>query len=190
MSEGGIMGLFGWIKRSMGGGGGVGISMSVPADFTWEDQFLPINITLRGHKSEPRVVQQLNFTLRDNEEPESNDSSGPKEYVVDHPWTQDGPWELAAGQELVFELSMPLPFNEQDLASARGALSDAMPEGKMGKLVDGLFGLATQAPKHIRRYHLHVAARVEGAKLAATDGENLRYGGTFYKMPSQIKFGS
>lgn len=183
------MGLFGWIKRGMGGGGGVGIDLSIPVDFTWEDQHLPMKITLQGHKSEPRVVQKLDFTLRDNEETNSKDSSGPTEYVVDHPWVQAGPWELAAGQESIIELSMPLPFNEQDIAAAREQLTDTMPEGKIGKLVGGLFSMAMKAPQNIRRYRVAVSARVEGAKLSANAAQNIRYGGAFYKMPSQITFG-
>ncbi|WP_146111850.1 hypothetical protein [Arthrobacter sp. MYb227] len=134
-------------------------------------------------------MQKINFTLRDNEETDTQNSSGPRDYVVDHLWAQEGPWELTADQELVLELLMPLPFNDQDIATAKEALTDTLPEGKMGKFVGGMFSMALHVPKHIRRYLVQASAHVAGAKRSAKAGKDIRFGGSFYEMPTRITFG-
>ena len=150
----------------------MGISLWLPADFTWDDQHLPVKTPLPGgHRTEPRDLQTISFALRDNDQADAQDSSGPGDYAVDHAWVQEGPGELAAPQEPDLELQLPLPLPDQDIATAEDALADAMPEGKAGKFVGGMFGMAIHAPKHIRSYRVQAWARVEGGKEVCPRGQ-------------------
>lgn len=166
------MGLFSWIKRSLGGGGGVGAKLEAPSSFTWNDQNLPMKVTLSGHKSEPRTVLSLAFLFQDVEKNPSSDSES-KSFGrnVNYHWEHIADIQLAPGGEQTIEVFMPLPFDSVE----RTALAEKDPAG--GFMNKMLSSMSTGAPTHIRHYVVSVKSEIEGAKTTANAKCKLQYGG-------------
>lgn len=179
------MGLFSWIRQLTGGGGGVGAKIQLPKDFTWEDRFIPVVVTLHGHKSEVRTVESLRFRFSSEESQESSNQSGSTVYQE---WDVDELITLQPATSQVVTVQMPLPFDLD-------ALEEAMPVAEEGasrteRLLGGLIRSGMRPPLHIRQYKVVLSARVQGFKVGAGASARIRFGSAFYKGPSTITFGS
>lgn len=169
------MGIFGSIKRAMGGGGGVGLKLEAPKSFTWEDQKLELQVTLSGHKEEVRTIERIEFRLQDKVEDQGkNDSSfnsGQSGNIVDYLWEFAEPIELGPKAEQSTSIAMPLPFTSS--ASTPLVAPDAV-GGFLGKM---LSSVSTGPPTNVRYYQLSAKAFMEGVKGSANASRTLRYGG-------------
>ena len=172
------MGIFGNIKRAMGGGGGVGVKLEAPKSFTWEDKQLELKVTLLGHKPESRTVERIEFQLQDKPEDQgSGDSSSSVSNqsgnIVDYLWEFPGPIALGPKAEQTVTVSMPLPFTSS--VSTPLAVPDAV-GGFLGKM---LSSVSTGPPTNVRNYQLTAKAFMEDIKGSANASRTIRYGGAF-----------
>lgn len=176
------MGIFGSIKKAMGGGGGVGLKLEAPKSFTWEDQKLELQVTLSGHKEETRSIERIEFQLQDIVENQGNDNSsnsGQSGNIVDYLWDFNESIELRPKAEHTVTVTMPLPFTSS--ASTPLVESDAV-GGFIGKM---LSSVSTGPPTNVRNYQLTARAFMEDVKGSANASRNIRYGGAF-KMNTNI----
>ena len=156
-----------------GGGGGIGVSVQLPKDFTWKDRTMPVTLTLKGHKTEPRHVEEIELELR-SDEPQSEASDRSAVY---HKWLADDLVDLAPGAEETFTIDMPLPFDLEAIEAAKPQLGADAPVSQriLGSLVSG----AMAPPEHIRTYVVTARLRVEGSRVRASASKKIRYGGAF-----------
>ncbi|MCK0112610.1 hypothetical protein MWU75_10705 [Ornithinimicrobium sp. F0845] len=157
------MGFFDRIKKVFDTGG-IKVDLEAPKHFDWNDPTIPVRVTLTGHESEARTVQQLSFTLKD-----VGDNEGmPGMRDRDEPHRPDGRrfssrfehplgLHLAAGEIRAVDVAVPLP-------GGGPGLSDRMSFGPDG--VSLHFG--------DQWYALSVSAPVEGAKMARSDTAKLQ----------------
>lgn len=158
------MGLFDKLKKAFDTGG-IKVDLEAPKKFDWDDPVIPARVTLTGHESETRTIQQLSFTLKDD----GDNSSGPGMRDRDRPHQPDGrrfsatyvhllALELGAGQTRTFDVDIPLASN-----GGPGLIN------RMSFTGDGLtlhFG--------DQWYVLSVSAPVDGATMAKADSTRLR----------------
>lgn len=170
------MGIFGSIKRAMGGGGGVGVKLEAPKSFTWEDKQLGLVVTLSGHKEETRTIERIDFQLQDKVEDQGNDNSsnsGQSGNIVDYLWEFTEPIVLGPKAELSISITMPLPFTSS--ASTPLVAPDAV-GGFLGKM---LSSASTGPPTNVRNYQLTAKAFMVDVKGSANASRTIRYGGAF-----------
>lgn len=170
------MGLFGSIKRAMGGGGGVGAKLELPKSFTWEDAELAITVTLMGHKEEPRTVESITFRMQDVSEQDSSDNNSTQTSNgsrVDYTWDFLEVIQLSPKEEHSFEILMPLPFASEEKTPLMD--TESMP-GILGKVM----GAVTMGPPtNIRYYTVHAKVNMTDIKGTANASKQIRYGGAF-----------
>ena len=172
------MGLFDSIKRAMGGGGGVGVKLAAPKSFTWDDQQLPLVITLQGHKDEARTIVRIEFELRDlPDQQTSGANSDPADRqsgtIVNYLWDYNAPIDLGPKAEHTVQVSMPLPFTS---AAATCIIEPDAMGGMLGKV---LGSVKMGPPTSVRNYQLTAKAHLVDIKGTANASQNLRYGGAF-----------
>lgn len=177
------MSLFSWIRKTFGGGGGIAARIALPVSFIWEDKVLPITITLEGHKTEPRTVEELRFRFISDENTDDNDHTR----AVDVPWDVREEITLAPGETRVITVEMPLPF-DLDAIEAEKPVTSAN-ASRTEKILGNVIRASMQAPTHIRQYKVTLSARVQGARIGAGASAKVRFGAAFYKGPSTITFG-
>lgn len=163
------MGLFDKIKKAFDTGG-IKVELEAPKKFDRSDQSIPTRVTVTGHESEPRSIQALTFTLKDDGDNQGmpgmrNNDDGPRQgdgrrfsSSYDHLVAL----ELGPGESRTFEVAVPLAAN------GGPSLID-----RMSFAVDG------GATLHFgdQWYVLSVSAPVEGANMARADKVRLKASG-------------
>src|SRR5690625_4122751 len=164
--------VFGMIRKALGGGGGIDLKLELPEYFVWPDAVIALTVRLRGHKTEPRTVNTIDFSLYE-EDLDKTDTTGPAQ--VSHRWTFEGPLSIAPASEASFDIEMPLPYTEED---DRGTidLSQVKSQGLGQSVMHGLFRSVDKGPTIFPRYIVTATARVEGAKIGVRDTGKIRYG--------------
>lgn len=161
------MGFFDKIKKAFDTGG-IKVELEAPKSFDWGDQTIPTRVTIVGHESEPRSIQSLSFTLKD----EGDNKMAPGMRDKDRPGRPDGrrfsssyehlvALELGPGETHTIEVGVPLS------AGAGPGLLDRMSFGADGATLH--FGT--------QWYVLSVSAPVEGATMARADTTRLQASG-------------
>ena len=170
------MGFFDSLKKAFDAGG-IGVKLAAPSDFRWEDGTLPVTVTLRGHKSEPRTVASLDFRLEDEADRGANGtrSSGSarnrRGSSADLRWSHAGPIELLPGQTVNLDIRMPL--SKEAASGASGVLDAAL------SAIASLGELSMSIPW----YTLSVHASVVGANVSKGTSKRIRNSGG-------VKFGA
>ena len=186
------MGIMDWVKGVFDKGG-IKVRLSVPKDFRWGDDTIPVAVTLTGHKSEPRMLGSLGFIVEDvlgdgrqDNEAGSQSNFGRRVRIA---WEREGVLELAPGQTMT--LNVPVRLNTQEHEEAQQAVRESLE----GTAVGGLLGAASKMgasfgamtdPSQIRSYRITVLARADGAKNAATHSRQIRQGGAFKVMKPKL----
>lgn len=179
------MGFFDRVKAAFDAGG-IKIKLAVPNNFHWGDETIPVSVTLTGHKSEQRRVQELVFQLEDeDEEFEPGDQQNPghrfgRRVRID--WVREGVIELDPGQSVTLDIPVVVAQVEPT-----GPAEENKTIGRvMG--VASLLGVAV-APKNIRQYRITVHAPVDGAKRTKSSSQIIRQGGGLHISPGRITLG-
>lgn len=185
--------IFGKIRQAIGGGGGIGIKIELPKDFTWDNDSIPVAITLQGHKSEAREVEELRFRLQDDDE-----SSAPRQphesssyragERVDHEWIAQESVSLAAGESHALTIDMPLPYSSGEMDGLVPETDENSSFGK--KLLSNVVNRAMGPPQDIRNYRVTVTAQVEGARMGASAQRKIRFGSALQRGRGSISFGN
>lgn len=159
------MGLFSKIK-GMFDTGGVKVSIESHGEFAWGDPWIPTRVTLQGNAEEPRFIESLDFTLKDEADPSAGRAPGmrdpmarqrPDGWRVDMRWQYPLGLQLAPGESRRVEVQVPFSQGEgpswlQSMQVADGSIT---------------FG-------RIRWYELAVHAPVRDAKAAPGDRARLK----------------
>ncbi len=141
--------------------GGIGLKLELPKKFSWGDPTIPATLTFTGHKSEPRHIEHLSFTLmnyvKQSEDNSSNDRSG---NVVQMEHEYPGTIDLAPGQTVTLTIDVPAYI---DLADVDAALGEAgVPKLLRGAMT--FMGRVSTKPEDVTYYELTAFAHVEGVK--------------------------
>lgn len=170
------MRLFARIKKAFDTGG-IGIDLEAPGRFEWDDPTIPVRVTLTGHKTQPRTIQQLGFSLKDD----GDNHAVPGMGTNDRARRGDGrrfsasyvhllALQLDPGEVRTLEVNVPLATN-----SGPGLIN------RMSVTGDGLtlhFG--------DQWYILSVSAPVDGATMAKADRVRLKAPGRLGDRHIQI----
>lgn len=154
--------------------GGVGVRLELPGKFMWADGEIPAGVTLTGHQAEPRLVNELRFTVVDDEKPDNTQtpSTGPgsRVRVV---WAHDEPIELAAGERRRLELRIPLPAPD-----AREEVEQEAFGRPAAGFLEKAFAAAARgaSPASIHRYRVMIEADVEGASKTKRASKHIQQG--------------
>lgn len=170
------MGLFDKIKKVFDTGG-IRVDLQAPKKFDWGDPTIPVRVTLTGHESERRSIQQLNFSLKDD----GDNQAAPGLSNNDRPSRGDGrrfsatyvhllALELAPGETQSFDVSIPLATN-----------------GGPG-LINRMSFTSAGVTLHFgdQWYVLSVSAPVDGASMAKADTVRLRASGRLGERHAQL----
>lgn len=154
------MGLFDAIKKTFDSGG-LKVKLKAPKTFKFKDGSIPVSVNLTGHKTEPRTVTNLRFTLKAEPKEGSSgvslrDDSDGVTLSVD----RDEPIELAPLQEVTVDFVMPL---------ATGG--DA---GKVGTAVGKVMDAMNMLSSDSQWYVLSVETSVDGAKATKVTTARIR----------------
>ncbi|USQ81406.1 hypothetical protein NF556_07085 [Ornithinimicrobium faecis] len=161
------MGLFDKIKKAFDTGG-IKVDLEAPKKFDWSDPTIPVRVTLTGHESEARSVQQLSFSLKDD----GDNEGAPGMRNNDGPSRGDGrrfsatyvhllALQLAPGETQTFDVNIPLAANGGPGLINRMSFTNGGVTLHFGD----------------QWYVLSVSAPVDGANMARADKVRLRASG-------------
>lgn len=179
--------------RRLGGGGGIGIKIELPKDFTWDNDSIPVAITLTGHKSEPREVEELRFRFQDDDPDSAPKQPGETSSYqagerVDHEWIAPERVSLPAGQTHAVTIDMPLPYSS---GAPDGPIPETDENSSFGKkLLSNVMKSAMGPPHDIRQYRVTVTARVEGARMGASAQRKIRFGSALQRGRGSFSLGN
>lgn len=162
------MGFLQWIKTQFDRGG-IGMKLELPRDFKWSDGEIPLTVVLSGHKTEPRLVNGLRFTISDDEE--SRDSEQHSGTRVRHVWDREGSIQLGPTEQARLEIIMPLPGEET---------RDEIEQRAFGRAASGFAEKAFLAvaggvpPASVSRYLVTVEGDVDGANKPKRASKHIR----------------
>ena len=161
------MGIFDGIKKAFDSGG-IKVKLETPNSFTWSDGSIPVTVTLTGHKTEPRTVTDLRFTLEEVLEESGSGSSGiSNRRGASMTFNRSEPIQLQPLQEVSVNVDIPLAVGGE----ATGVL------GMAGKVLDVLGAISADA----NDYELSVHTRVEGAKAEKGTSRRIRNGAVGFR---------
>lgn len=155
--------------------GGIGAKLELPRKFAWADGGIPAVVTLTGHKTEPRLVNEIRFIVIDAEKSDSaqtssSNNSGASVRVV---WDYNEPIELAAGASQRIEVRIPLPApstREETEQEVFGRQSSGLFEKAFVAAVRGV------SPTSISRFKVTIEAEVEGATKPKRTSKHIKQG--------------
>lgn len=163
------MGFFDSLKNAFGGG--IHLDLTLPHDFVWEDQTLPVTLQLTNRSSETKTLEEMRFHFYD--EAQGARANAGTENGVDYRWAAEQSVEIGAGATLGLTVQMPLPYGAD--ATAQSAAGSGQLHPAVEKVVGGLIRHAMRAPTHLVWFRVNVSAHVEGAKFGAKASEKIRY---------------
>ena len=162
------MGFFDAIKKNFDAGG-IKVKIDTPKSFKWSDGSIPVTVTLTGHKTEPRTVTNLRFTLEQEHEREEDDKGS---FIVSHRSesaalivNRNETIELQPLEEVTVQMDIPLATDGE--AGSTGAM--------VGKAMDVISTFSGDA----QWYTLAAHTTVEGAKQEKGASRRIRNGGLF-----------
>lgn len=173
------MGLFDAIKKAFDAGG-IKVAMEAPKSFAWSDASIPVTVTLTGHKTEPRTVTALEFTLEEDEDDFGPGNSGNSGNRVSSAhdgkltYTRTETIELQPLQVVTIEAQVPLA---QEAVTTRDGLAERILDAIV---FSGKIRFSSPA------YKLSVYTTVEGA--AASKGTSKSIRNSDVKFSSSISF--
>lgn len=187
------MGFMDFLKKTFDKGG-IKVKVTLPKDFRWDDGTFPATVILTGHKSEPRTVTSLGFTLDDVSEQQGSSEPGDRSTENGQrfriSWGRDGAIDLAPQQIVTLEVPVVL-HDESEQAATKAAFDAALQSTKVGKK----FGLGSVVsfhpltnPREIRTFVVTVRAPVDGANRTATASRKIRQSGTItsFRMGTRL----
>lgn len=151
--------------------GGIKVKLDLPKGFNWADGVIPAQVTVTGHKAEPRKVREFHFLVQDDEKSQSSSDSTPS--VIRVEWTQEGEIDLAPGETRQFDLGIVIPppatrSEKEDQAFGRPA------QGFMEKAFMAVAG--APSPESFNRYLVTVEVEVEGAAKPKKATQHIKQG--------------
>ena len=153
------MGFLDKIKKAFDTGG-VSADLRAPDQFRWSDEALPVQLTLKGHESEPRTVTSVLFRLRESDSDGENRTARDREREgISFEYRE--PVELPPGESVTIDIEFPLTVTEiLDQVGATenvpGWLSTA------AKVMDASRSLSLDS----EYYWISATPEVEGAKIS------------------------
>lgn len=159
------MGLFSKIK-GMFDTGGIKVSLETHGEFAWGDPSIPTRVTIQGNAEEPRFVESLDFTLKDDGDPSASRAPGMRDPMERHQpdgWRVNMSWKFPLNLQLgpgeSRHIDVLVPFSQGE---GPGWLQSMQQHD--GKLTIG----------RITWYELGVHASVQNANAAPGDRARLK----------------
>ena len=149
------MGFFDAVKKAFDSGG-IKVNVLTQESFSWSDESIPLTVVLTGHKSEPRTVTELRFSIREDATDDDSSSSGGPTLNFTHSEVI----EVPPLQQVTVEVAFPLDAPTVDTADA----------GWAGKLMKAIGSISLKAPWYI----VMVSTTVEGAGAAKSASYRIR----------------
>jgi hypothetical protein len=174
--SGGIdLGFFDSIKKAFDAGG-IKVRLETPNSFKWSDGSIPVTVKLTGHKTEPRTVTNLRFTLAEEREDSSGETTSisRRNQGASVSVDRSESIELQPLQEDTIDFAMPLATGGE--AGSVAAMA--------GKVMDAISLFST----HAQWYSLSVHTTVEGAKAQKGTSHRIRNGDVSFT--ASISFGN
>ncbi len=184
------MGFFDFVKATFSKGG-IKVRLAVPKQFTWGDASIPVTVTLTGHKSEPRTITALGFTVEDEQAELTHEKVDHQQHGLDNKqvhygnrvrvvWEREGSINLAPGETITLEVPVALTPG-YEFPAAQVVLDEQIPDTTMGRVLRAAKRMALSFaqgtdPSQISKYLVTVHARVEGAKNVAAHSRPIRQG--------------
>lgn len=152
------MGVFDKIRKAFDAGG-IKTELHTPDEFRWQDEFLPVRVTLTGHDTEARTVTSIEIRLRDAERDDSNRSARDREHDGIRFEYREAV-VLQPGESIALDIDFPLTASEViDQVGATekvpGWLSTA------AKVIDTAQSLSVDSSHYV----ISATPKVEGAKM-------------------------
>ena len=187
------MGVLNFFKTKFSKGG-IKVTLTVPKDFRWDDESIPVTVELTGHKSESRTVMPLIFLVEDVVESSKADNDGPSYGSrVRTIWQRDGDTNLAPGQSITLQIPILLAPAAEEHAAVQASQKEAFQDTKVGRFMGAAsklgvgFGSMTD-PRDIRDYRISVEARAMGNQNPARASKKIRQGGAFHMNKPRVGF--
>ncbi len=186
------MGIFDFFKTTFSKGG-VKVALTAPKEFEWDDESIPVTVTLTGHKSESRTIMPLIFLVEDVIESTQADDDGPSYGSrVRVSWQREGDINLAPGQSVTLQVPIRLAPGAEEHAAAQ-ASKETIQDTTVGRFLDaaGKLGLSFGSmadPRDIRDYRVSVEARAMGTQNPAKASKKIRQGGAFHMNRPKMGF--
>lgn len=187
------MGIFDFFKTKFSKGG-IKVTLTAPKDFRWDDESIPVTVTLTGHKSEPRTIMPLNFMVEDViESSRADDDSPAYGSRVRISWQREGDTNLNPGQSITLQVPILLAPAAEEHAAGQASQKEAIQDTTVGRFMGaaskvGLSFGSMADPRDIREYRVSVEARAMGNQSPARASKKIRQGGTFHVNKPKLGF--
>lgn len=166
--------------------GGIKVALTVPKDFRWDDESIPVTVTLTGHKTESSTVMPMIFVVEDVVESSGSNEDGPSYGSrVRISWQRDGDINLAPGEDITLQVPIRIASAVEDHAGAQASHKETIKDTSVGRFIGAAskLGLSLGSmtdPRDIRDYRISVQARAMGVQNPAKASKKIRQGGAFH----------